>query len=107
MRHVLLRGAVSSAIRRDLDRVGGGEEDVRNDGASSRSCSSMQKVDGIKRRAVWKHVRGDGGAEGVRSSAEWWEQSWQDRVGDVRDDGASSRSGSFRQKVGAIKRRAA
>ena len=59
----------------------------------------MQKVDSIKRRAVWKHVRGDGGAEGVRSSAEWWEQSWQDRVGDVRDDGASGRSGSLRQKV--------
>jgi hypothetical protein len=42
---------------------------------------------------------GDGGAEGVRCSAEWWEQSWQDMVGDVRIDGASSRSCSSRQKV--------
>ena len=57
MRHVLLRGAVSSAMRRDLDRVGGGEEDVRNDGASSRSGSVRQKVGRITRRAVhvWKH----------------------------------------------------
>ena len=52
MRHVLLRGAVSSATQRDLDRVGGGEEDVRNDGASSRSGSVRQKVGRIKRRAV-------------------------------------------------------
>ena len=42
---------------------------------------------------------GNGEAGAVRSSAEWWEQSWQDMVGDVRDDGASSRSGSLRQKV--------
>ena len=42
---------------------------------------------------------GDGGAEGVRCSAEWWEQSWQDMVGDVRIDGASSRSCSSTQKV--------
>ena len=42
---------------------------------------------------------GNGEAGGVRSSAEWWEQSWQDRVGDVRNDGASGRSGSLTQKV--------
>ena len=42
---------------------------------------------------------GNGEAGAVRSSAEWWEQSWQDMVGDVRDDGASGRSGSLRQKV--------
>ena len=52
LRHVLLRGAVSSATQRDLDRVGGGEEDVRNDGASSRSGSVRQKVGGVKRRAA-------------------------------------------------------
>ena len=42
--------AVSSATQRDLDR--GGEEDVRNDGASSRSCSSTQKVEGFNVVAV-------------------------------------------------------
>ena len=33
----------------------GGEEDVRNDGASSRSCSPRQKVEGFNVVAVWKH----------------------------------------------------
>ena len=35
---------------------------------------------------------GDGEAEGVRCSAEWREQSWQDRTEDVSNDGASGGS---------------
>ena len=42
---------------------------------------------------------GDGGAEGSMLSAEWREQSWQDRTGGVRNDGASGGSCSSRQKV--------
>ena len=46
---------------------------------------------------------GNGEAGGVRSNAEWWEQSWQDMVGDVRIDSASSRSCSLRQKGRGIR----
>ena len=64
LRHVLLRGAASSATQRDLDR--GGEEDVRNDGASGGSCSSRQKVEGFNVVAVWKHEEAMEKLRGVR-----------------------------------------
>ena len=35
----------------------------------------------------------------VHCSAKWWEQSWQDMVGNVKTEGLSSRSDSSRQKV--------
>jgi hypothetical protein len=47
-----------------LDR--GGEEDVRNDGASGGSCSSRQKVEGFNVVAVWKHEETMEKLRGVR-----------------------------------------
>ena len=44
----------------------GGEDDVRNDGASSGSCSSRQKVEGFNVVAVWKHEEAMEKLRGVR-----------------------------------------
>ena len=83
--------AVQRAAQHSETWTGGCEEDVRNDGASSGSCSSRQKVDGVKRRAVWKHEEA---TEKPREYAAV--RNGGNRVGrrteDVSNDGASGGS---------------
>ena len=82
---------VQRAAQHNETWTGGGEEDVRNDGASSGSCLSKQKVDGVKRRAVWKHEEA---TEKPREYAAV--RNGGNRVGrrteDVSNDGASGGS---------------
>ena len=49
--------------------------------------------------AVWKHEEAMEKPREYAAIAEWWEQSWQDMIEDVRNDGASGGSCSSRLKV--------